>query len=244
MSLHTFCRAEPTFPDSQNDDEILNLIDQQEKTNKEKIRKLKLAQQRLNNWNGNIDEINEIKLIISLEDIDVNHVDEYGRTPLYWACQNGHVDVVRLLLDRDEIQINQASNSGYTPLWRASEKGHADVVRLLLVRDEIKINQAGKDGETPLYITCQEGHVDVVKLLLDRDEIKINQATGKYNGFTPLYITCKKGHVDIVRLLLARKEIQINRKYLTRKPLEIAQRKKFTEIVALLKNYETATKKK
>ena len=193
---------------NQNDDEILNLIDQQEKTNKEKIRKLKLAQQRLNNWNGNIDEINEIKLIISLEDIDVNHVDEYGRTPLYVACWKGNVDFVRLLLARKEIQINQAREGGQTPLWITCHQGHVDVVRLLLAKKEIQINQADNEGYTPLFQTCQNGHVDVVRLLLARKEIQINQA--REGGATPLFITCQEGHVDVVRLLLARKEIQIN----------------------------------
>jgi ankyrin repeat protein len=193
---------------NQNDDEILNLIEQQEKTNKEKIRKLELAQQRLNNWDGNSDEINEIKLIISLEDIDVNELDDWYRTPLWIACERGHVDVMRLLLAREEIDVNQADRWDRTPLWIACENGHVDVVRLLLARKDIDVNQADGEGATPLYITCQNGHVDVVRLLLARKEIQINQADE--GGKTPLYITCQEGHVDVVRHLLARDDIDVN----------------------------------
>ena len=161
---------------NQNDDEILNLIEQQEKTNKEKIRKLKLAQQRLNNWDGNSDEINEIKLIISLEDIDVNQANKDGETPLYITCQEGHVDVVRLLLARKEIKINQSDEYGRTPFYITCQNGHVNVARLLLARREIKINQASNSGYTPLWRASEKGHVDIVRLLLARDDIDVNQS--------------------------------------------------------------------
>ena len=159
---------------NQNDDEILNLIGQQDKTNKEKIRKLKLAQQRLNNWDGNSDEINEIKLIISLEDIDVNQADSWNRTPLWIACEEGHVDVVRLLLARKDTDVNQATKDGITPLWTACQQDHVDVVRLLLVRKDIDVNQADGEGATPLYIASFNGHTNIVQLLLKHPNI--NQA--------------------------------------------------------------------
>jgi len=80
--------------------------------------------------------------------------------------------------------------------------------------------------------------VGVVRLLLAREDIQINQAAK--DGATPLYTTCAKGHVDVVRLLLARKEIDINKEYKGCTPLKIAQGNKFTKIVALLQQHNSA----
>ena len=184
---------------NQNDNEILNLIEERNNTNKEKIRKLKLAQQKLNNWDGNSDEINEIKLIISLKDIDVNQAAKDGATPLIMACRKGHMDVVRLLLARKEIQINKFKNDGATPLYVACYHGQVDVVRLLLVRKEIQINQADEKETTPINIASFNGHTNIVQLLLEQPNINIGKIDDY--GDTPLISARKKGHVEIVALL-------------------------------------------
>ena len=52
--------------------------------------------------------------------IDVNYRGDGGRTPLYWASTNGHVDIVRHLLSVNGIQVNQARDDGVTALDIAS----------------------------------------------------------------------------------------------------------------------------
>ena len=53
-----------------------------------------------------------------------------GVTPLYAACQNGHVDAARLLLARGaDIEAKTAWND--TPLDIAKREGHKAVVALL-----------------------------------------------------------------------------------------------------------------
>ena len=44
--------------------------------------------------------------------------DEFGRTPLWLACQDGHVDAARLLLDKG-ADVNRADKDGTTPLDKA-----------------------------------------------------------------------------------------------------------------------------
>jgi hypothetical protein len=34
---------------------------------------------------------------------------QVGSTPLFMACQNGHMEVVKLLLARSDIAVNQAN---------------------------------------------------------------------------------------------------------------------------------------
>ncbi len=54
----------------------------------------------------------------------------YGETPLFVACQKGHVDVARLLLDKG-ADVNRALENGATPLSVAKSQGHAAIVALL-----------------------------------------------------------------------------------------------------------------
>ena len=93
----------------------------------------------------------------------VNITDEDGRTSLFWASQNGHLDVAQLLLAQDAA-VNQANNNGATPLIIASQNDHLDVVQLLLAQGAA-VNQANNNGTTPLIIASRNGHLGVVDVL-------------------------------------------------------------------------------
>ena len=56
--------------------------------------------------------------------------NEDGVTPLYFACEFGHVDIARLLLDNG-AEIDKADKDGHTPLYAAERMGHSSIVALL-----------------------------------------------------------------------------------------------------------------
>jgi ankyrin repeat protein len=59
-------------------------------------------------------------------------VDDDGRTTLFAAVQEGHVEVVMALLAHDGIAINQTDNGHeHTPLCVAVRQGHVEVAALL-----------------------------------------------------------------------------------------------------------------
>jgi ankyrin repeat protein len=64
---------------------------------------------------------------------DVNQCNDIGASPLYIACQNGHLDIVLQLLDKKvNTDVNKCCDSGASPLYIACQHGHLDIVLQLL----------------------------------------------------------------------------------------------------------------
>ena len=61
---------------------------------------------------------------------EVDRATEDGRTPLWTACYEGHVDAARLLLDKG-AEVDRTNKRGERPLDIAQENGHAAIVALL-----------------------------------------------------------------------------------------------------------------
>ncbi len=164
---------------------------------------------------------------------NVNAVDNYGYTPLYWAASWGQAERVRLLLSAPGIDINKANKDGWTPLYRAAQSGHTECVRHLLAVPGIDVNKADKYGDTPLHMAATRSHTECVRLLLAAPGIDVNKADK--HGKTPLYRAAQSGHTECVRLLLAAPGIDVNKadKY-GGTPLEIAIENGRTECVSLL----------
>lgn len=101
-------------------------------------------------------------------------------TPLYIACNHGHVDVVNLLLDYG-AEINKGSYIGATPLHIASNNGLNDIV-VTLLNGGADVNAKDKDDETPLHWAARRGRTETVELLISKGADP--EATNK-KGKTP-----------------------------------------------------------
>ena len=175
-----------------------------------------------------------IKILLSMENIDVNQVEPDGKTPLYAACMAGSTQIVRTLLSAENFDVNQTGPYGMTPLYKACMKGYLEIVKLLLSKENIRVNQVGPLGMSPLHQACMNRDAKMVKILLSAENINVNQA-GPY-GMTPLYMACMTGNIEIVKLLLSAKNIDINLKDSKgRSSAFIAWQKGHTKIFNLLK---------
>ncbi|CAM9244311.1 unnamed protein product, partial [Discosporangium mesarthrocarpum] len=92
--------------------------------------------------------------------------DELGRTPLHWACVNGHYEVVKVLLCSGGANINVADRDRNLPLHHAAEQGHAHLCRLL-ISGGANVNAQNDLCRTALHIPCREGFEEVCRVLLD-----------------------------------------------------------------------------
>ena len=127
---------------------------------------------------------------------DVNATVANGKTALYIACQNGHIEVVTKLLAAN-ADVEKADNDDCTPLWIACCQGHTEVVTTLIAANA-DVNNADNSGVTPLIIACGLGHAEIVAKLLGADA-NVNQADN--SGVRPLIVACFQGHLGIVQIL-------------------------------------------
>jgi ankyrin repeat protein len=162
-----------------------------------------------------------VQLLLTIDKVDADSKDSYGRTPLSWAASHGHDATVQLLLDtgkvdpdsrcyqtllvRDEnepavVYVDDIAKDSVTPLLMAALSGHGNVVKLLLATNSVDLNFKDGNGDTPLSWAAENGQEAVVKLLLVKDNIDLEAEDSV--GWTPLSLAAANGNTAIVKLLL------------------------------------------
>ncbi|XP_052072896.1 ankyrin-3-like [Mytilus californianus] len=162
---------------------------------------------------------------------NVDQCRDDGASPLYIACQEGHIEVVQMLMN-NKANINKCTDKGASPLFIACEKRRPKVVQML-INNNADINKCTDKGVSPLCIACQEGHTEVVQMLIN-NTADINKCTDK--GTSHLFIACQEGHIEVVQMLIKNKA-NINKcTYKGASPLFIACEKRRPKVVQMLIN--------
>ena len=92
---------------------------------------------------------------------EINQARENGTTPLWTACENGHVDAARMLLDKG-AEIDRANDEGSTPLDVARRRQHHALVAVLenhLARARPRLQRQQSDVQCSI---CLEPYSDRV----------------------------------------------------------------------------------
>lgn len=129
------------------------------------------------------------------ESIDLNGVDNEGRSPLMIAAKNGDYDLVSLFID-DGVEFSKRDNNGMTAFMIACGEGHLPVVKLLA--DYVKeANDKDKEGKTALHHACMHNFWKIVEFLLS--EFNMDQSIKDNTGKTAkMYCT----DAEVLNLLL------------------------------------------
>ena len=101
----------------------------------------------------------------SIERVDIEARDEFGRTPLHTAALRNSLDVARELINLG-ADIEAKEDEGGTPLHMAAANNSLDVARLLIdlgadIEARIEL------GATPLHLAALRNSLDVARELVD-----------------------------------------------------------------------------
>lgn len=164
--------------------------------------------------------INDVNLCIS-QGNDVNEIVD-KRTPLYFACKEGLLEVVECLL-KNGANPNPSDIFMYSPICIAAEQGYLEIIKKLLDAGFELNNTFGNNN--PLYIASIYGWMDIVDYLgplsdqknLDKslqgackklqtdivDKLIILGANINTPGdHTPFYFACKNGALSLIDKLI------------------------------------------
>ncbi|CAB0038092.1 unnamed protein product [Trichogramma brassicae] len=151
------------------------------------------------------------KLFKIYDRIDVNYIDESGRTHFHVACMSGHYDVVKGFLDFGQDPNQLLTETGESPLHLAIHYFSAsecyNVVELLLRRGADP-NKTDKFGWTPLYWICGGQNIDLAKMLFaicDEKHVPVQVNVRDKLDRTPLYIALiMHRNRTLIKILLRR----------------------------------------
>jgi ankyrin repeat protein len=131
--------------------------------------------------------------------VDVEEVDQLGRTALMFASYNGHTKVVHFLIEQG-ADVQKQNSEGRTSLMFASSGPFPATVELLLENGSDPNAKDSVEGWTPLMYAAAEGNIEVVEVLLDYNADGSIQDT---DGETAADFARNNGHADVVALLEA-----------------------------------------
>lgn len=150
-----------------------------------------------------------MRVLCSLEYINVHQEDALGRTPLYLACKSGSGECMRLLVDKGAT-FQGKDGTGKTALHMLAMSGfdvvtnHEQKLREIL-QSRVTIHQVNAFDDTrstPLMYACKRGDPLVAKLLVEFGAI-INLRDK--DGMSPLLHCVGSGSCKLLTYILQQK---------------------------------------
>jgi ankyrin repeat protein len=122
---------------------------------------------------------------------------EESRTALFFAAENGHLEVVNFLI-RNKANVNLTDDFRHTPLFVSAGEGNVEVVKSLISNNAM-VDRCDYHGFTSLMHASLGGHTEVVKILL------LNKAELEREAFghTALKFAVTNEYPDVVDFLLS-----------------------------------------
>jgi ankyrin repeat protein len=105
-----------------------------------------------------------VRLFLSVPQVPVNLMDNYGVTPLFSAARFGHLETVEVLLSNAAIEVNCENWKCLTPLHAAVANGHVEVAEVLISKGATIVVWPTA-GQSLLWWAERTGKLSMVQLL-------------------------------------------------------------------------------
>ncbi len=132
--------------------------------------------------------------------------EDQGASALFFAVQQGHLEVTKLLV-KAGADLEVRNYVSQTPLYKAAAKGYTEVARVL-IEAGAGLHNRGPYGTTPLWAAAISGHRDTVTMLLRSKASPLLAAEEEEVPLLPLDAAAQNGHVDVVLDLIQRVRIE------------------------------------
>ena len=163
--------------------------------------------------------VSEFSSMSGTRQIDFNNATSKGKTPIYAAAKNGHVNVIKelLKLNRARVNFNSKAINGYAPIHIATQKKQHKIIKLFVAianedRTRINFNKTTRDGLTVVHMAAQDDFYKIMQELikLNPSHIDFNKKTP--NGVTGVWIAAARGCFKTIQVLgkLKKERIDFN----------------------------------
>jgi len=173
------------------------------------------------------------KWLLTIKQYQFNESRHNGTTAFIQAALHGHIHFLEFLLEYHDFSfLDIQDNSGDTALLHSSRSGQLGSIKWLIARGSDLFHKSSSSS-TCLHRACVNGDIDVIKFLIDSG-LDINALAA--NGSTPLHYAARSSKLLAIKVLLEKRVIicQNNKGF---SPLDIAKKKKNTEIIEILEIY-------
>lgn len=148
-----------------------------------------------------IDRIVAYRLLKSQQGSDLNAKDNYGKTPLHYACQQGNAQLSDLLV-RDGAVVTTTDNLGMTPFHAACMGGSIGCCKVMVAHG-VSLRATNQYGNGPLHIAGMYGKDDESQLAMCKWLLTngANPLLVNHEGLSAAEAAKEKGNVAVGALL-------------------------------------------
>ncbi len=142
--------------------------------------------------------------------INLNHKDRMDTTCLFYAIEEGKINIVKFLINEMEMSINDIDRNGRNIMFYAVKSNNIDIIKFLFEKN-CNINIEDNKGQNCLFSAIQKSNFEIIKFFVEKG-ININKVDN--NKITPLSIAKKVNDNKIIQFLEEKGAIEYSKKYI------------------------------